>query len=107
MNSYTDISQNDIENDIKCLSGEFGNSLTAKLGLKEDLNLEELKRIADEKIRKWRILAKIFHEDAVEIEYSDYAKVIYKTYDKIKDNLDVLSSKIDDYNKLLYIENKH
>jgi hypothetical protein len=103
MGSYTEICQEEIESDILHISGEFGSSLTVKLGLTEDVNIEGLKRIADEKIRIWRILAKNFHEDAVEIEYSDYAKVIYKTYQEIKNSLDVLNNKIDEYHKLLHI----
>lgn len=95
--------QEDLEMDIKCLAGERGVAFSARLGFMEDLSVEELMNETDAKVKKWRSIAVEFREETSEPFYYEYAKIMYQSYYDLKNDIEKVSDKALEYNKLLRI----
>lgn len=93
--------QADLENDIKCLAGENGESFYSKLGITGEISIERLKDSCSDKIKKWRAISVEYNQNAH--QYYRLSKDMYEAYGNLKVQIEQVTEKMAEYNKFLNI----
>lgn len=93
--------QEELENDIKCLAGENGLAYAARLGFSETVSVNKLLEEIELKINKWQNISYEYHENAVESYYYDYAKIMYTAYYELGKQISLTAEKVEEYKKIM------